>query len=739
MVPQIDKRWLGRLALLTAGVALCGLLATPTGAAELKDNGSSLNLVPGDAAFYSTMLRNKEQLDLLLKSKAWAKLHDMPAIKQGLKHFNEEWAKKDSPLNQIRTFIDTKENRDLLEVLGDAVSSEIFCYGGQSWGDFFALGQEALGAMQFAPYMALAGKARGLDANEAQGLAILQVLNSNRDKLKLPDLVIGFKLTKNKPAEEQLNRLEETLVGVIGLVPQLAPLKGKVKRTKVEKDEFLTIKLDGSMVPWEEIPFKKFEEKDGEFDPLVKKLKELTLTLSFGIKDGYLVISMGPAADHLTKFGGKGAPIADRPELGVLAKYAGKKITSISYSSKAMAQKLDGGAKQLDGWVDLAKTTLPESGLPEKQQAQIIKDVENLVRDLKKAYPKVGATVSFTFMNDRGYESFNYHHGEQPFLDGSKPLTILDQLGGKPILAFAGRSKSSLQYYKMMVKHIKIAWGHVDTILRDKFDSDADAKDKYDKATKALLPIIEKASDVTEKMIYPALADGQTAFVLDAKWTSKQWHKEMPETPKALPMLELGVLVGVSDASLLRKGMEEYRTLINEFLDKLSDLSDGNIPKVQLPEPESKKVDDGTLYFYSIPEEAGLDKQFLPNACLGEKFVALTLSSKHSQTLLSKKALKVDGGPLAARVDKPLASASCFDWVELVDALTPWVDHYAPQVIATAGGPTVEDNKKQVDEIIAQIKTVMDVMKCYKGTTSATYLEDGIVVTHAEEVIRDLK
>ena len=44
----------------------------------------SLDVVPADAAFYSAMLRNREQFDAIVNSKAFAKIKDLPYVQMGL-------------------------------------------------------------------------------------------------------------------------------------------------------------------------------------------------------------------------------------------------------------------------------------------------------------------------------------------------------------------------------------------------------------------------------------------------------------------------------------------------------------------------------------------------------------------------------------------------------------------------------------------------------------------------------
>src|SRR5262249_40889461 len=77
--PRPDRRSrLLRVAFL--GMAAAFLVVPPAPAADPAGPDTSLKLVPGDAAFYSAMLRNREQLELVFKSRAWARLTSLPAV-----------------------------------------------------------------------------------------------------------------------------------------------------------------------------------------------------------------------------------------------------------------------------------------------------------------------------------------------------------------------------------------------------------------------------------------------------------------------------------------------------------------------------------------------------------------------------------------------------------------------------------------------------------------------------------
>src|SRR5205823_434660 len=89
------------------------------------------------------------------------------------------------------------------------------------------------------------------------------------------------------------------------------------------------------MVPWEDkIPFKDYEEKAGEFDGLVKKLKTLKLAVSLGVRGNYLLLALGAVPETAARLGAGGQRLIDRPEMRPLAKFADRKLTSVSYVSK---------------------------------------------------------------------------------------------------------------------------------------------------------------------------------------------------------------------------------------------------------------------------------------------------------------------------------------------------------------------------------------------------------------------
>jgi hypothetical protein len=725
--------------LLTA--VLVGLVwavpAPPVRAAEVAKAAGSLQWIPADAAFYATMLRTGEQIEAIAKSRAWAKIKSLPFVQDLWQKVLSELTDEEGKFASLYQWYKKPENRQLVELLGDMFSTEIFVYGGKDCTPFTKLVQETIGAVRYGPIFAtLSGKVGDLSPNELRAKLLIEALAENLDAIKVPDMVIGFKLSKADRAQAQLKRLEELAKTLAKKEPRL---KGRLKWQKVKDNNFLTLQLDGGLVPWDEIPFKDFEEKEGQYDPLIKKLKQLKLTFALGIRDGYLLLSLGESTAPLTRLG-QGQLLADRKELKPLAQYAGKRLTSISYLSQPMHAEVGTTGADIDGMLEWATSFLPDS-LTDKQRKQIDKDVKDLGKDLKQFLPKPGPVLSLSFLNSRGYESYQYDWSTYPRRDGSKPLTLLNHGGGSPLLVTVERTKVSPDQYQMLVKWIKVAYRYFEEYGVPNLDEDA--RDKYQEFAKTFGPLFKRMDQATAKMLLPALADGQMGFVLDGKLKSKQWHKILPESAQPLPLPELALIAGVSDAALLRKAFGEYRVALNAMLKGVHDIFPDHVPELKIPPPKTAKVKDGTLYFYPFPEDWGVDARILPNGGLGEKVATLSLSKEHSQRLLARTPLKVNGGPLAD-LNRPLAEATYVNFAGLVDMAAPWIDYATWAIAPRLMGLDLDDADDKVeahrklDPVMKQVHTVLEVLKVFRSYASVTYLQDGVWVTHSETVIRDL-
>jgi hypothetical protein len=166
----------------------------------------------------------------------------------------------------------------------------------------------------------------------------------------------------------------------------------------------------------------------------------------------------------------------------------------------------------------------------------------------------------------------------------------------------------------------------------------------------------------------------------------------------------------------------------------LKDAFPNEIPAIQLVPPQSKDVEDGSVYYYALPAESGLDAQLAPNAGLSNQFMVVSLLPQFTARLLAGTPLQGEG-PLA-QSDRPLATAGHLDFARLVDAIEPWID-YGLQVSmgfdpdGAAGGP--------MGDVPQQVHDALQVIRCFRGLSRATYLESNSTVTHAQVRFADLE
>jgi hypothetical protein len=708
-----------------AALAAVLLLARPAPAQsdDLTRLDTSLKLVPADASFYSTSLRLGEQMDRFRQSNAYAKLHALPAIKYGDEQLLKLAAKPDNPLGQARLFFEQPANRELAGVLNDLWRREIFVYGGANWAQLLSVLQEVNAAQRFAPALAALGNR---DPSQAQARAILRSLNEHADKLQAPELVLGFRISQAAPAEAQIQRLETVFTR---LADRHDWLKGRVKRQQVAGVDALTLTLDGAMVPWQEIPWDKVEDEKGEYRKLRDKLKSLTLTVSLLVKGDYLLIATGPGTATVEKFG-RGPALATRPELRPLAKFADRPLIDIGYTSPALSAASAFSGQDIDRMLETAKAALEKAPLSNERRQAITKDLQRLAQAMAAALPKPGASLSFTFLTPRGQEGYRYAYAAAGPTSG-EPLTVLDHLGGSPLVAAAGRTSDPTPGYKELAQWVKVFYGHAEGVVKEL--APEQVQQQFQTIMGTAKPFLKRFDEITATQLLPSLGGGQSAFVLDAQWTSKHWFPGLDQGDKSLPMLELGVVRSVKDPALLLKAYRSYGGLINDVL-KLAREYGAPVGGEGIPQPEAKKVAAGTLYFWPLPAE-GQDEQIQPNMGLSDQYQVCTLSLKHGERLLTATPLKAEGTPLAER--RPVESAAVVNFAGLIGAVRPWVEQFGlPAALRHVPDSAPEGLKR--DEIAAQVRTVLDVMQCLRGYTSATYRDGNATVTHSELVIRDL-
>ena len=125
-----------------------------------------------------------------------------------------------------------------------------------------------------------------------------------------------------------------------------------------------------------------------------------------------------------------------------------------------------------------------------------------------------------------------------------------------------------------------------------------------------------------------------------------------------------------------------------------------------------------------LPALLLLDGQIAPSAGLSSKVAAFTLSNEHATRLLAKAPLRLEGGPLA-NAQRPLAQATHVNVAGIIEGAGGWIEYG----LREAG---------QGNDLIEQIQAMLEIARVLRSYSSATYVQDGAVVTQSETIIRDL-
>jgi len=171
----------------------------------------------------------------------------------------------------------------------------------------------------------------------------------------------------------------------------LAPLRAMIEQPENKQ-------LDGSLIPWD-----AFAEGAGfEISAIRDRVSKMKASLAIGVKDQYLLVSLGDSNDHLASLG-QGEVLANHKELAPLRLHVQRQICSVGYVSEAFMKQSNSAERQLDQLVTVAESLLPLSDLDASLQEQLLQDVRGLVADLKKAIPETGAVTSFVYNSEREF------------------------------------------------------------------------------------------------------------------------------------------------------------------------------------------------------------------------------------------------------------------------------------------------------------------------------------------------
>ncbi|HEX4412735.1 MAG TPA: hypothetical protein VH107_03845 [Lacipirellulaceae bacterium] len=746
--PHKNRHYTRFTRLLVAAVAACTLVAVRSApAADLAEQAHSLRQVPADAAFYSASLRFKEQWHTFADSKAYGKLMEIPFIQLIKMGATFQWQQANQPVvARVREYVESPAGQDAVNLVHEMFSDEIYAYGSSNIAETLKTLMEANSIARSARLEAIAA---GEDPGKAVTEKMLQRFKEQLGKgITVPTLTIGFRIKDKDRAKRELDEIHSLLRGVLD--EHQPDLAAHLQREQIGGHEFLTFRLDGSMIPWEQIREQAHDLDDDQFNEIKDAVSKQTIAIALGVEDEFVLLSIGATTDHLEKIG-QGPTLADQAALKPIEQHAKERVVAISYISKAFMESLGSPQKTVDDIAGGIEEALVQAKVDEEDRKTILDDIRAL--DLAKYMPAPGDATAIAFLTARGYEAYQYTHAARPMMDSSKPLSILSHVGGTPLFMIASHSKSGLDDYVKFADWLKRVAGHAEAIAEKKADSDD--WDKYQKIREKGIELLERLDEANREKMIPALADGQGALVIDFTAKSQQWFEKMPPAAKPLPMLELAFVASVSDSDKLREGLKTYVEVGKEAYKLAKEVHEDDMPELKLPKPVISDLDGGgKLYTYPLPKKWGIDPQVAINAGLTSSFGAVSLMPLTTERLLKDKPLEID---TSLKLDRPAALVTHVEFAKMIEAVRPWINYgldIATGKIKPHKGKEAEDDSDDSDAkppaaptpamiqmgmFVPQMQQVLDVASALKSATSMSYEENGLWVTHSETHIEDLK
>jgi hypothetical protein len=712
------------------------LSATPVVLAQssLAIQSTSLAFIPDDVAFYSCSLRTKEQLDAVLRSRAFAKIKQHPLVQMGIAQVMAQWESPQLPQVAIaKQLLEQPDNQELVALLQDAVSHEIFVAGDKNASKLLQLLLELSQKMNS---IQLTIALDGRPANDVIREHILEFLSKTTDELAMPGGMIGFKLSDAAPARKQLARLESLVNAKLQQAPpEIAKRFGK---SKIGEGEFLTVSLDGSLVPWQDIPLDDLDGEDrARVETLIEKGKTLTATISLGVINDYLIFSVAESTDNLKNLGA-GNLLANRMEMAPLKRFADKPLTSIAYVSETFMQAVLNQSRSMESSLNMLRSTLEhadEEDLPVELKAELAADIDELGKDFQQYMVTPGAVAGVSWMKPTGYESYVYNYTKNPRQKKDKPLTVLAHTGTHPLFVAAGHNGAKIEDYDLLVKWAKRADYYVNKIAIPKMDEDDLAE--FKEARRRFMPLIERLDANIRENVFPAFNDGEFAFVMDAKAKSNTWHAALPPAEQELPMLEFAMVCGINDINRVERSFASLFGILDDAITQWNEMvpEEGNrIPLQTFPRPDQDDIETGTLYSYTIPPESGLDRRIAPNWGLSPQTFIMSLMPETTKRLMPQSRSAAFFGPLSES-SRPLSGAVYLDFAGLIDTIHPWINYGA---MLWMGGTDPDELEQQVQMIKSSVDFGVDILTCFKGISGAIYQEGNATVTHTETLFEDL-
>ncbi|MCC7399336.1 MAG: hypothetical protein IT455_19885 [Planctomycetes bacterium] len=673
------------LSLLSATAAS---QAPPATRGRVREEFGAANFVPADVAWFSSDLRLGEQVQLVQDSQAWREVRRLPVVTAGLSmlFLSPGW-------RQFQALRDDSAEIDAaVELLADAFSQEVFVCGDASWLPF--VGQFA------ATYL----ESRMTQVTEGRTAGALQMIDGLID-IELPTTLIGCRLLEPARAEQLLHA---TVARLAAVVP--AP----IEQRQIGGGTFHVLRLATTMLP-ESVR----DELRGGLVSLgmdqdagtrfYRWFYGLRLALAVGLRDDYLMVSIGPDTRLLERLGVEGC-LADAPALAPARAVVRPATTALVYvcpelsASQPMPREL---ADFVGGLCD----GLP---LPEGFRERLVGDLRLLLDELAAGYGPPRAELSVSCLN-RGIESWSFVAAAPGASADARPLASLAHGGPRPLLVAARRAPPTLPDYLRFVHWLRVGYAYFTDYVAPPLRG-AERRD-FERFRAVFLPFLGELDAVIRGDLLPSLDGGETLLALDDAGSLVA----LPELrlPRPLRFPRPAIVQQLHDAARFERALRGGHRALGALL---REAGGGRLP---WPGLEGEVLDDGLCFAAAWPG-TGLE----PTALIAPERLVLACDRDAAHTLMAASPL-----PTADVVDLH-APASAVLHVDLARLLAMLADDVETLLDALRAEGRIDPEVH--GRIRAHLPGLRRALGALRSYSSRTWTEGGLSVTHSWLQVEDI-
>lgn len=683
---------------LPAGTKLAEITPEMTGAL------ASASMAPADAAFFQNAQQLGKFWSDILRSRSVRDIVQLPVVQAS-------WFQAKSSNPFVAGLLQAIQKDPVIvegiPVLKDALANDVFVCGSAELIRFIRAAQEVSGEARALQMKILPQMLGHRGPMEADGNALADTILRNRESLRLPGVLMGFKLADKAAAQRYLDKY----------IPRIETGElGPIQKITVAGAPFHRFDLRGDMAPEKELRDFQAEMAKGHISEakaaeLVAWFKEQRIVIAVGIVGDYLMISLGSDTAFVERWG-KGPSVAQLPALEPVRRRLDRKPFAITYTSPALLACLTPSVEDLQGMVSLYANLIPPDA-PEGLKERIQKDASQLIGEAAKpATPS--AQVSVSFLN-KGIETFRFREGTTA-LDCSEPLAILQHRGAGEMGCYATHAKPAPEVYPLLAKYARVAYSYFEDYAVPKMD--AEERANFEKAMTLLRPYLASLDETTRTSLIPSIDGAPSLVVFNGRGQLTNTPEGEP-LPAPFPIPRLGVAISLADAAAFQKAMREYagstRTLLEGVQREFPEAPRG----LTLPAPETRAAAGGTLYFYTLPWPLGED--VIPCAILKGDLLVLATSTRFAEEMAGQRPMPASG---VVDFSRPVGSACLLEWTELWD----YAQRATNAAILYAGGPRGDQQAMLIQMHVQTLLRSLAAIRSYRSTTT---IEDGHVVTHS--------